>query len=290
MEVNIKYYNAEIAKDYYVALVIKDSQQFVLLKSYYKGDVFMNFDINIISIIISVVIGTLSILISIVIYFKSKKTKRIMVEIVSTALITKPSNEYPALQIYYGDESVDSLISTTINIISVGTDTVYPQDFARSSPISIRTDQKFLFDNMSEYEVISSNKLNSALLDVKNNSLLELKFDFLKPKDKIMMTVLHTGELSVDVPLISEDVEICYPQKIDNINPSDKINLHKRNDENNRIAMILFCMYFVLLFILNQMILPIVGDLTKYILITERLHLAFTFLIIAFVSVRNNRV
>lgn len=158
----------------------------------------MTFDFNTIIGISGTILGLFGIIISIYSYRKSKKTKRLAVNSESNILISETLSQYESLKVSYNDENIKSLTSTIVRIKNIGSDIIEPSDIVPSSPIIIKTTQKFLFNDISQYKIVSSNSKNIIKLIKINDSSLQVSFDFLNPKNEIYITILHTGDISVD--------------------------------------------------------------------------------------------
>lgn len=167
----------------------------------------MKADFNSIIGILGTIFGLFGIIISIYSIVKSKKTKKLAANTESTVLISETLNKYENLKISYNNENIESLISSIVRIKNIGSDIVEPTDVAPSSPIIIKTTQKFLFKDASKYEINVSNSKNTAKLSHISETELILNFDFLNPKDEILITLLHTGDISVHGDLKSNPIK-----------------------------------------------------------------------------------
>lgn len=72
-------------------------------------------------------------------------------------------------------------------------------DFAKSSPLCIKTSGQFLFkDNIESSLTYNSNPVNSVNLNITEDfSIVQLDYDYFKKDDLITFTFLHTGDLSI---------------------------------------------------------------------------------------------
>lgn len=170
--------------------------------------------------IIGAIVGLFGIVLSIYFYFKSKKTKKLIINSESTVLISENLSKYENLKISYNDENINSLTSTVIKIKNIGTDYIVPEDLAPSSPITIITTKKFLLNDVSQYDISKSNPKSIIGLSKIDDSTIKVVFDFLSSKDYIIIKLLHTGEISVDWALKN--------------NPNKKYK--QKNFENNTIS------------------------------------------------------
>ena len=181
----------------------------------------MTNEFNTIIGIAGTIFGLVSILISIYFFKKSKKTKNLSINSVSTILISENLNEYENLKISYNNEDIRSLTSTTIKIKNIGTDIVEPSDLLQSSPIIIDTTEKFLLNDISQYDITSSNNKNNVSLNKITDSSLQLTFEILKPKDEISISVLHTGDITVSGELKTTSIKNFTKKKYKNNDTND---------------------------------------------------------------------
>ena len=169
----------------------------------------MTIDVNMMNTIgiAGTVFGLFGIIISIYFYKKQKKVKRLSVKSESTILISETLNKYKNLKISYNNQNITSLTSTIIKITNIGTDIVEPTDLAPSSPLIIKTTDKFLLDDITQYKITTSNSKNLASLSKISDTSLQISFDFLNPKEYIIITLLHTGDISVDGDLKTNSIK-----------------------------------------------------------------------------------
>lgn len=142
-------------------------------------------------------------------YKKSIKKKKIYIDVNSNILISEDLSNYEGLKVLYNNEEINTLTSSTIIIANIGNDLIEMDDIISSDPITISTSNKFLTNNIEEYVVTSSNKKVSASLQKINDSILQLVFDFLRPKDNIKVTLLHDGMIDIGGELKIGTIEKC---------------------------------------------------------------------------------
>lgn len=130
-------------------------------------------------------------------YRKSLKQKKLIYNTESTVLISETLSRYENLKISYNNTDIKSLISTTVKVKNVGTDTIEPSDFVPAMPIIIKTNEQFLLQDVTKYKITCSNTKSTTSLEKIDESQLKIIFDFLNPKDEITISILHTGDISV---------------------------------------------------------------------------------------------
>lgn len=149
-------------------------------------------------------------------YKKAIKKKKMYIYVDSNILVSEDLSNYNGLKILYNNEEIDTLTSSTIIITNIGNDLIELNDIVSSAPITISTSNKFLSNNIERYTVETSNKkANASLLKI-NDSTLQLIFEFLRPKDKIHVTLLHSGTINIEGELKIGTIEknIDYNQNI----------------------------------------------------------------------------
>lgn len=131
-------------------------------------------------------------------YKKSIKKKKLYIYVNSNILISEDLSNYEGIKIHYNSEEITTLTSSTIIISNIGNDIIEINDVISSDPIIIKTSEKFLSNNLDEYNLITSNKKVTATLQKIDDSTLQLIFEFLRPKDKIKVTLLHSGIINIE--------------------------------------------------------------------------------------------
>lgn len=243
----------------------------------------MTFDFNTIIGVSGTLFGLFGIIISIYSIVKNKKTKNLAANTESTVLISETLSKYENLKISYNNENIESLISSIVRIKNIGSDIVEPTDIAPSSPIIIRTTQKFLFNDASQFEINVSNNKNTAKLSRISETELKLNFDFLNPKDEISVTLLHTGDISVYGDLKTNPIKIYTQKNYENheVNIQDDYSTIFRSKKRFTFSLLLSMSSMILCnflflgysFRLGELVLPI-------------LFICFTTLVIFFTSVK----
>lgn len=168
------------------------------------------------STLIGIFLSIFGVVVSIFSYIKTKKTKKIAVNSESTILISETLSKYENLKILYNDENIKSLTSTIVRIKNIGSDIVEPDDLVPSCPLTINTTKKFLLEDTSQYKISTSNTKNIVKLTKIDSMSLQISFDFLNPKDEIQITLLHTGDISVDGDLKSNPIKNYTKKKYEN--------------------------------------------------------------------------
>lgn len=164
----------------------------------------MKFDLGSIIGIVGIIVGAI---IAIFFYFKGQKRKKLAYNLETNILISESLSNYENLEILYNNETIKSLKCTNIKIRNIGNDIIEPENLIPSTPITIKTSNDFLLQDVTKYEIKCSNPKNRVFLELIDKSHIKVLFDFLNPKDEIQITVLHTGTISITGELKQGDVK-----------------------------------------------------------------------------------
>lgn len=243
----------------------------------------MTIDFNTIIGTTGTILGLFGIIISIYSYIKSRKTKKLAVNQESTILISETLSKYENLKISYNNDDINSLTSTIVKIKNIGTDIVEPSDLIPSSPIKIHTTDKFLFNDTTQYEIVTSNSKNNVSLQKLSNSTLQLTFEFLNPKDEIFISLLHTGEITVSGDLKTNAIKNYSKKKYDHSDTSHYNNYEEEisYNANSLFKLMLSVLTLMMMFII--LILAIAGRLS-----IENMSMFTLIMLIAFMTLLQN--
>lgn len=130
------------------------------------------------------------------IFFRAGKKKKLLhYKIVSTPLVEKNIANTLGLKITIDDTSVQTLTSTTISFFNAGTEKIEGTDFADLEPLGIRISGTILH-LQGEPDVKSPKNMNLHFQRIDNTSA-NILFNFWRPHEVLILTVLHDGQLSV---------------------------------------------------------------------------------------------
>lgn len=135
---------------------------------------------------------------SFIFYMLSNKTKRIVYQIYSNSLISSKLSKIDGLQITFDGNEIPNLVSTTLQIMNNGTDIIEPKDFAQIAPLQLKTDGEFLvYDDVNSFITEVSNKTSCTTLRQIDVHTIQIDFDYWKKNDNFLLTILHTGGLTL---------------------------------------------------------------------------------------------
>lgn len=151
-------------------------------------------EMNILFGIVGNIIGLISVIVSIVTYFIGKKRVSLKYDVISTKLIANETSDIPGLDITFNGEVVSNLTMTKVKIYNHGNCVISPSDFSVSDPLRLATTGSLFasqMDNISAYKEHIAPTLSCT------QSKAIICFHVLAPKESIIITVLHSGEISV---------------------------------------------------------------------------------------------
>lgn len=146
------------------------------------------------------VVGIAGFIAAIIFYFKGKGKKileyRIHTNRILFPLTKSVFEKAPKLQILYDQQPINALQFTTITFTNIGSQTIYPKDFAAHEQLGIKVSVRFLGTD-PEFKINEDNPNSAIVIKPSNENLVRIGFDFLKPKQSFQISFLHDG--SVDV-------------------------------------------------------------------------------------------
>lgn len=163
-------------------------------------------EINILFGIAGNIICLISVIVSIVTYFIGKKRVLLKYDVISTDLIENETSGIPGLDITFNGEVVPNLTLTKVKIYNHGNCVVCPSDFRRTDPLRLTTTGNLFYSRINS--VPHKEYMASFINRARGSSIID--FDFLKPKDSLTITVLHSGEISISGELITGMLQRYY--------------------------------------------------------------------------------
>ena len=134
-------------------------------------------------------------------------------------------SEIEGLNITYKDKTIDSLVSTTIKIKSIGKEIIDMNDFAQIDSLRISTTGILLFtDDIQSVLTDNSNLSNKISLTISDDSkTIFINYDYFCKNSTITLNLLHTGEVSVHGTL--KKGKLSFSNSIHRKNLSDIFNV-----------------------------------------------------------------
>jgi len=149
--------------------------------------------------LIGFIIGLAGLIFSYYLAKRDRRSKGLNHTSVSTNIISKNEALFPKLSIKYDNQDLESLTVTKISIKNTGTEVIKIDDIAQADPITLGT-QVDSNVRLLDYGVsYVSDKLNNFELQKIDDSKVLMKFDYIEPKDFIIVQILHTGKENKDI-------------------------------------------------------------------------------------------
>jgi hypothetical protein len=156
-----------------------------------------------------------SIIVSFLLYFKSKKIKKPTYLIKSFNLIKRKATKIKQVKLYYDKEVINNLTVTKVSIWNKGNQTINNSDVAPKDPlrIEISNDFNFLSANIA-YVKKEANNFKISLNKAKDNVIID--FDYFHTGEGVIVELYHTGTSSDDIKLFGtiKDVKSLYKGEV----------------------------------------------------------------------------
>lgn len=152
-------------------------------------------------ILISFIVTIISMILAILFYLKSRKTRKVEARIRSINLFKNNSEKIDKLSVFYDEKVVSNLTLTKIAFWNDGNDTINGSDIASTDPIKIVVQGEFIIlESKIIYVKNESNLIRFA--DPINNSEVTLEFEYLDALEGVVIQILHTGNRSSDIRIL----------------------------------------------------------------------------------------
>ena len=143
---------------------------------------------------ISIFIGAIAIILSIVLYLKSKPLKLLAYANRMFMVVTNRSMKIEGLQVTVHGRTTPIVTVNRIAIWNAGNRTIFSEDLSDNDPIIIDP-----LHNSDVFEIAILEQTKTAnqanLIEVTNNpNSREVRFDYLDPGDGILINVVHNGD------------------------------------------------------------------------------------------------
>lgn len=133
--------------------------------------------------------------VSLFFYIYGKNRKILRYTISSNELISDKLSSHHGLDITFKGQRVKNMTSSLIMFFNVGNQVITSEDFSKSVPLQISAKNIF-FGGSDEFHVISGKDQVINIYEI-NKKDLKIEFEFLRPKDSFVISLLHDGNLTV---------------------------------------------------------------------------------------------
>lgn len=147
---------------------------------------------NDLSSLLGLVVGLVSIIVSVFLSFRSKTRKILEYKIESVQLMTKKMTSIPKLKITIDGQPIKTLTSTKITFFNAGNQSIVLSDFAIKEPLGL-TITGWLYS----YGISADNSNSIPTLQLIDDKTFHISFDFLKQKQSFSITLLLDGTVTI---------------------------------------------------------------------------------------------
>ena len=148
----------------------------------------------------SIFLAIIGIILSVIFYFKSKRTKKLKTKLRSINLLKDSIKKIDGLNIEFLGNPIPNLTITKLALWSNGNESIQKHDVPTSNPLSI-----IAINNATILEakiIYEKNKHNLMKINASSDSKkVNIDFEFLDSEDGCVIQILHTGSSSSDIIL-----------------------------------------------------------------------------------------
>lgn len=155
-----------------------------------------------------------SLIISLFFYLKSINKKQLTYEIQTICIVwVEKAQQINGLEIKYNSQETENIFYSTLTIKNVGNTVIEKNDLSPSHPLSIYTDGEFFINKCNEVKPSFLNVNISPIFktDGKSCNKMNIEFEYIPKKQKIICHIFHTGY--IEVKGLLKDGKIVIPQK-----------------------------------------------------------------------------
>lgn len=140
----------------------------------------------------------IGVILSIIFYIKSRRTKEPCHAIRSANLIQDFTSRFEKLEIKYAGEPISNFTTTKVAFWNNGKDTINDSDIVSADPLMIRVKDGYkIFDSNVLYTKQDANQFK--ILPSEDGSHVLIQFDYLDRGEGGVIRLLHTGKSSCDI-------------------------------------------------------------------------------------------
>jgi hypothetical protein len=149
---------------------------------------------------LSITIGVIGLILAIVFFIKSKKTKRPFYSKISINLLKRELKRIGNIEVKYLNQNVDDFTITKLAIWNGGHDTINISDVPENSSLRIEPQEEIIIYGAELlYQTDESNNFN-IIHDKENNTVL-IDFDYMDYNQGSIIKILHSGDSSANLNL-----------------------------------------------------------------------------------------
>ncbi|MBI3110609.1 MAG: hypothetical protein HYZ01_03450 [Ignavibacteriales bacterium] len=151
--------------------------------------------------LVSLLVGIVGVVLAVIFFIKSRREKSIYYAVRSFNFINDAAAALPNLEVSYDGIPVPRLTATKVAIWNGGTETIRNTDLTEVDPLRISlSPQSAVLSCSTLAEAAPANRF---ALGTNSNSErpITIKFDFIDPKQGLVVMVLHTGDALTKISL-----------------------------------------------------------------------------------------
>lgn len=150
---------------------------------------------------LSLFLALLGIVLAIIFFIRSRRTKEPQYVIRSTNLMRDFTSRLEALEMTYAGERISNLTATKLAFWNNGKDTINGSDIASADPLMVKVNDGYkILDSSVLYAKNAANQFSINQSD--DGSHVLIQFDYLDADEGGVIQLLHTGKSS-------DDIEVC---------------------------------------------------------------------------------
>lgn len=147
--------------------------------------------------LLGIIISAVALILSIIFFLSSRKKRSLVYEISPTPLVTNEMTDIPGLEVFFEGQPIKNITSTTVKFFNTGNQLLEPKHIAALQPLRLIASGQFLL-GQTGVQTKADNPSSTPNITLIDDHTGNLTFDFLEPNKLFEITLLHTGELTVD--------------------------------------------------------------------------------------------
>ena len=145
---------------------------------------------NPITQLILAIITVVSIVLAIIFYIKGKRCAIIKYFFQHNVLISKKKYNIKGLNVSYREKKITDLVRSKVIFYNAGNTTLDYSDITKTDRLKIKVSDSY--EILEVLEIKQSEPSNLFEIESKDEKSVTFKFDYISPKDKIVVNILHT--------------------------------------------------------------------------------------------------
>lgn len=145
-------------------------------------------------------IGLISVITAIALFFVNRRTKKPLYAKRSINLVNNLVSKISGLQMQYAGQQIENLTITQVALWNAGRETINSDDIASSSPLTVRVKNgKSLLDANIIFTKNPANKF--AIVTAQKTSEVTIQFEYFDKDEGIILQLIHKGTSNKDIEI-----------------------------------------------------------------------------------------